>query len=474
MYGVEAKRLSAELKDFPARDRVNDFRIMNDAATLMFIKAEALMHQGKNDEAKKAFEGAMAEYPWAQAWDPSRGAYWSIKEKSQASIRILTGEDKKEELAKRKAPKTKPHLAYPGKTKVVNYLKYGKFLNVGTKNFHYQITNQRGLIAALGETIYPNIADVYKDVGYKKALKQGRLKGSHWDFVNSDDREAAIYKWATAPEPWGVKLFYLGVIYEKAKMYYEAIKAYQALIVHFPNTYAWTYWQTPWYPAQAAISKIQYIINLHPELHLVFKGAKIKIANAFDNDTSNDVTVTNPGALHVLNALDIAKQKLHWDGVKESVGKPVKIVGKGRVQLAQYANKHWQVLIEGKPFLIKGITYNPAKVGQSPDKGTLTNWMESDENHNGMIDGPYEAWVDKNHNNVQDSNEPSVGDFALMKEMGVNTLRLYHQPMKLNKALLEKMYKDYGFMIIMGDFLGKYAIGSGATWAEGIQSIRRP
>ena len=37
---------------------------------------------------------------------------------------------------------------------------------------------------------------------------------------------------------------------------------------HFPKSVGWTYWQTPWYPAQAAIAKIRYLIRVHPELNL--------------------------------------------------------------------------------------------------------------------------------------------------------------------------------------------------------------
>ena len=47
---------------------------------------------------------------------------------------------------------------------------------------------------------------------------------------------------------------------------------------------------------------------------------------------------------------------------------------------------------------------------------------------NGIVDGPYESWVDTNKNNKQDDNEKIVGDFQLMKEMGVNTIRIYHVP----------------------------------------------
>jgi beta-glucuronidase len=97
----------------------------------------------------------------------------------------------------------------------------------------------------------------------------------------------------------------------------------------------------------------------------------------------------------------------------------------------------------------------------------MTNWMEDDFNRNGRIDGPYDAFVDKNKNNLQDKDEPAVGDFKLMKEMGVNTIRLYHQPFKVNKKLLRDLYQAFGIRVIMGDFLGKYAIGSGAAWYPG-------
>jgi beta-glucuronidase len=123
--------------------------------------------------------------------------------------------------------------------------------------------------------------------------------------------------------------------------------------------------------------------------------------------------------------------------------------------------------VDKKPYIIKGITYAPTKVGQSPDEGTLGNWMEEDFNQNGKIDGPYDSFVDKNKNNTQDKNEPAVGDFKLMQEMGVNTIRLYHHPRQINKELLRELYQKYGIMVILGDFLGKYAIGSGAPWYPG-------
>jgi hypothetical protein len=468
-YGEEAKKLHSQLTAFPSRDTIDKYQVMNDVATCLFVKSEGLMQQGKTEEAIKSFQQLIADYKWAQAWDPSRGSYWSIADKSQASLDVMSGKAQHEEelKEKRQSLRTVPKLANPGTDEVVDYTKYGRFLNVGANNYHYTIKDNKALAAAVGEGIYPNLTDVMKDPAYKKAQEEGRLEGNHWDFVNSDDMEAAFFKWATAPEPWGVRLFYIGLIFEHAKMYKQALKAYHALIVHYPNATAWTYWQTPWYPAQAAVAKIKHIVREHPELNLQYKWGKIQVANAFDNDMKNDVFTVFPGALVAKSKMDQINEKLHLDHKKIKLDNPVKTVGKGRVKLVQYGNHHWQMTVDGKPWLIKGIMYSPTKVGQSPDKGTLTDWMKDDFNHNGKIDGPFEAFVDKNLNNKQDDDEPAVGDFQLMKEMGVNTMRMYHQPFEPDKELLREMYKKYGIMVIMGDFVGKYTLGSGASWSEG-------
>jgi len=472
LYGEEAKTLEGQLTNFPSRDKIESYQVLNDVGTCLFIRAEALMNHGKTEEAKELFRKIIAEYPWSQAWDP-RGWYWSVKEKSQASLNMLEG--KLPEKAPVKKPKlekkTLPTLAFKGKETVVDYTKFGKFLNVGTKDYIYEATDPKGLSDAVGEGIYPNTGAVLKDPNYKKTKEDGRLEGSHWDFVHSEDLEAAFYKWATASEPWGVKLFYLGLIFEKANMFSEAIKAYHAIVVHFPKSTGWTYWNTPWYPGQAAIAKIRHLVKMHPELNLKFKWAKIQVINGFDNNIRNDVVITYPGVI---------EKKDFWDKIKEKAkskfdinryfvkfGKVKKVLGGEEVRLVQYQNGHWQLLVEGKPYLIKGMTYAPTKVGQSPDKGTLVSWMEEDENNNGLPDGPYDAWVDKNRNNKQGIDELAVGDFQLMKDMGVNTMRIYHQPFKPNKKVLRQMYAKYGIRVIMGDFLGKYAFGSGASWYEG-------
>jgi beta-glucuronidase len=465
-YGDKAKVLSSHLNNFPARSRLDDYKIMSDVATCLFIKAEAFMRQGKNNEATKQFKEIIAQYPWAQSFDPSRGGYWSIAEKSQDSIDTMEGKSPLTAITVKKAPRTVPVLKFPGTEEVVDWTKYGNFLNAGTEHYHYQIIDQAGLAAALGEGIYPNIADVYKDPEYKKVLRAGRLQGNHWDFISTTDLQAALYKWVSAPESWGVRLFYIGEIFEKAGMYAQAIKAYDSLIVNFPSTIAWTYWQTPWYPAQAAVYKIQYLIRLHPEVHMEFKGARVHILNP--DDPHHFVAITKPGIIRKLSALEIIEQQFIWHPKMIPLGKPVFYSGQGKVRFVKYESGHWQLLVDNEPFFIKGMSYMPTKVGQSPDDGTMVDWMREDDNHDGTISAPYGAWVDKYGDNKRHPDEPAVGDFALMKEMGVNTLRIYYQSyMKSDKAFLEKMYQGYGFKVAMSNFLGKYAIGSGAGWSEG-------
>lgn len=467
IYGEQAKALQEPLTGFPATTQQEEYSVLNDVGTVLFARAEAFMKYGRTEEAIAAFESLIAEYPWAKAWDP-RGWFWSVKEKSQASIDVMTdnvrvkpAEHQVERL------KTLPVLAFPGKQKILDYRKFGEFHDVGTVDYRYEATDPAGLSEAVGEGIYPNTNAVYRNPRYKKAKEEGRLEGSHWDFVFTSDLEAAFFKWVTASEPWGVKLFYIGLVFEKADMFYEALKAYHAIVVHFPKAVAWTNWNTPWYPAQAAIGKIKHIVRSRPELGLKAQWMKVQVKNGYDNDISNDEIIAYPGMLSKRTWWDDLKARIPVLQRTKPLGDPVKVVGNGKVQLKQYANGHWQMFVNGNKYVIKGVTYTPTKVGQSPDNGTLVSWMHEDSNHNSRADGPYDAWVDKNWNNIQDADEPTVGDFQLMKEMGVNTIREYHQPFHPNKELLRHMYEEYGIMVILGDFLGKYALGSGASWFEG-------
>jgi len=467
LYKEQADKEQASLKSMPkGRKYIEEVQSLNDVATCYFIQAESYRDQGKNEDAIKTFKIVVDKYSYGQAWDP-RGWFWSIAKAAQESIDKLEGRtpvQKPEVKTQVSQLPTKVSLYDPGKEALIDYNKYGEFTNIGTKDYKYVVRDQEALVQAAGEGVYPNTTSVRWDPEFKKAIKEKRLVGSHWDFVHSPDLEAAFLKWATAPEPQGVKLFYTGLILEKSGLIQQAIKCYYAIVVHFPGSYGWTYWHTPWYIGQAAIAKINYLLKQNPSIGYKLEGADIKIINGFDNDVSNDIVITTPGAFVKSGFLNSVKKKLASNKELLSIKKRR---GKGKVHLIQHENSDWQLIVNGKPYIIKGITYAPTKIGQSPDNGTLGNWMEEDFNGNGRADGPYDAFADINGNNKKDKNERAVGDFQLMKDMGVNTIRLYHHPAKVDKELLRELYDKYGIMVIMGDFLGKYAIGSGAKWNPG-------
>jgi len=464
LYKGKADEQQKSLKALPkGKDEIEAVQTLNDVATAYFIEGEAYLRQDKAEDAKKLFKIVIEKYPFAQAWDP-RGWYWQVAEASRQSIKkIETGSNEEEKKIKVSQLPTKVILSDFGKEEFINYEKYGEFQNVGTKDYKYVIKDQEGLIAAAGEGVYPNTSSVRWDPEFKKAMKDKRLEGSQWDFLQSPDMEAAFLKWATSSEPQGTKLFYTGVVLEKAGLIKQAIKCYYAIVVHYPASYGWTYWHTPWSVGQAAIAKIKYLLRKYPNIGYRLEGAEINIINGYDNDVSNDIAITNPGKFVKVGLMEkISKPKVDVDLLSIK-----KRSGKGKVHLVQYETGDWQLLVNDKPYTIKGVTYAPTKVGESPDEGTLTSWMDDDFNANGKADGPYDAFVDKNKNNIQDANEPVVGDFKLMQDMGVNTIRLYHHPQKINKEVLKDMYETYGIRVIMGDFLGKYAIGSGAPWNPG-------
>ena len=350
----------------------------------------------------------------------------------------------------------------PGTEDIVDYAKYGTFEGVGTDKYAYKTTDRKGLAAAVGEGIYPN-GSVYKDPTYKMLVTKGRLAGSQWDYVNIDDQQLAFYKWATAHDTMAVQQYYTALALEKLGDIRQAIKAYYAIVVQFPKQSGWTVFRTPLYMARLAIDRIDYLTRKNPELGMKLVDAKISIVNGFDFDVSNDRFIVNPGKIIKVKPSELKPKRINVNSLEI-----VKTAGQGDVQLVKFSNGHWQMRVDGRPFMVKAVAYSPTPVGpgKSPHEGyVLDSWAVTDLDNNGKIDGPYDSWVDKNKNNKQDLDEPVVGDFQLMKEMGVNTVRLYHHCM--NKELLRKLYKEYGIRVIMGDLLGMYATGSGAEWFAG-------
>ncbi len=344
---------------------------------------------------------------------------------------------------------------------IVDYEKYGNFFGRGTVHYEYRIDDKEGLGNAVGQGIYPNDYSMENDPLYWQAVEQVKLEGDIWYFLYHKPSHIAFYKWATAPDlDPGVRLFYTANVLERAGLIEHAIKAYYSIVVHFPRSIGWTFYDTPWHIGPVAIDKIEYLTRNNPELGVKLENAYIKVENKYDECPDTDVFIINPGRL--------VKADPTPKAINIKALRPIRRIGGDKVSIVKYDNGSWQLQVNGEPKLIKGITYQPIKVGKSPDNGTAVvhrDWMLDDHNDSGFIDGPYEAWVDRRRNNRKDPDDEVVGDMQLMKDMGVNTVRLYHHA--YNDDLLMDMYENYGIMFLMGDFLGMYAIGSGAGWSGG-------
>ena len=87
----------------------------------------------------------------------------------------------------------------------------------------------------------------------------------------------------------------------------------------------------------------------------------------------------------------------------------------------------YQLLVDGKPYLIKGVCYSPIPIGK---------------------DYEYNFWGDLN--------KPWLTDGKLMKEMGVNTVRFYRTGKNPDEVLqvLNDLYRKYGIRSLVGSYLG--------------------
>ncbi|MFH1061678.1 MAG: glycoside hydrolase family 2 TIM barrel-domain containing protein [Candidatus Omnitrophota bacterium] len=105
--------------------------------------------------------------------------------------------------------------------------------------------------------------------------------------------------------------------------------------------------------------------------------------------------------------------------------KKIKIKKQSREDEQKY---NYQLIVDKKPFIVKGVCYSPVPIGQ---QGILYNF-------------------------VCDPKRPWLVDGKLMKEMGVNTIRLYHSGDELEfcRTMIEDLYKIYGIRTILGYTLG--------------------
>ncbi|OGX17816.1 MAG: hypothetical protein A3K83_01170 [Omnitrophica WOR_2 bacterium RBG_13_44_8b] len=100
---------------------------------------------------------------------------------------------------------------------------------------------------------------------------------------------------------------------------------------------------------------------------------------------------------------------------------------KARVYIKKLKPGRYQLIVDGKPYIVKGACYNPIHIGERHD---------------------YDWW--------SDPNKPWIADGKLMKEMGINTIRIYQpgENPEAVKKIIRDFYELYGIRTILGNWLG--------------------
>jgi len=85
LYEAKAKELAPRMKTFSRSGHEDDFAVVNDVATSRYIMGEAYMKLDRTSDAVKEFEYIIANYPYAQCWDP-KGWFWKVAEVSKKNV----------------------------------------------------------------------------------------------------------------------------------------------------------------------------------------------------------------------------------------------------------------------------------------------------------------------------------------------------------------------------------------------------
>ncbi len=98
-----------------------------------------------------------------------------------------------------------------------------------------------------------------------------------------------------------------------------------------------------------------------------------------------------------------------------------------RVEVVTLSNGHYQLIVDRKPYIIKGVCYSPVEIGDSQDN---------------------DFW--------SDPRKPWLVDGKLMKKMGVNTVRFYQSgdDADATRQVINDLYTQFGIRTIMGHWLG--------------------
>ncbi|MFA5038053.1 MAG: hypothetical protein WC732_00050 [Candidatus Omnitrophota bacterium] len=100
---------------------------------------------------------------------------------------------------------------------------------------------------------------------------------------------------------------------------------------------------------------------------------------------------------------------------------------KKKVYVKTLKDGSYQLMVQGRPFVVKGVCYNPIPIGKSHD---------------------HDFW--------NDPEKPWLVDGALMKKMGVNAVRFYQpgEDLEAARRVIAELYQKFGIRTMMGHWLG--------------------
>lgn len=107
-------------------------------------------------------------------------------------------------------------------------------------------------------------------------------------------------------------------------------------------------------------------------------------------------------------------------------GSPSFVLAKAKINIVKDKNGHYSLVVDSRPFVIKAVCYNPVPIGKNYS---------------------FDFW--------QQNLEVFKKDAQLMREMGVNAIRIY-QPgadIKRTKQIVNYFYEEFGIYTIMGHWL---------------------
>lgn len=200
LYGEEAKKMQASLKEYPtgSNQEIFNYWALNDVGTCLYIQGEAYTKANMTEEAKDAYKKLVDNYGFAQSWD-TKGWFW-----------------KPAEAAKEKLTAIETGKSYD----------FGDYRSETLTTKAWEAFNKNDLDSVV---VYTNkCIALYAD---KAKEMQASLKEFPWGETKEKEKENIFKYWAL--NDVGICLFIQGSQYLKSGNPVEAKRAFDRIIEEF-------------------------------------------------------------------------------------------------------------------------------------------------------------------------------------------------------------------------------------------------